>query len=149
MLRTERLLSVRASPFVPHSVVLMVLLSNALKDGCLSHFNASLSLSLPPLSLSRTIRENSRGHAHGLWRRKLVNSASWHATVEDTPPFLPHRLHRLPHGYWAPQVKAPCTVSQVSHLSPSQVCLSHSQSALAPQLDLTPSQMQVSSDWLV
>lgn len=47
-------------------------------------------------------RENSRGHARRPWQRKLANSASWRATVEDTLHF-PHRhLHRLPHGYWAP-----------------------------------------------
>ncbi len=47
MLLSERLPSVQASPFVPHSVVLMVLVSNALKDGA-SVTSMSLSLSPSP-----------------------------------------------------------------------------------------------------
>lgn len=107
---------------------------------CLSHFNVSLFLS-PSLA----IRENSRGHAHGLWLRKLANSASWHATVGDIHPFLLRRLHRLPHGYWAPQVRqleVPGTA-----LVSLQVCLSHFQSAFTPQLDLLTCQTQVSAGY--
>lgn len=97
------------------------------------------------LSLSLVIRENSRGHAHGLWLRKLANSASWHATAGDIRPFLLHRLPHLPHGYWAPQVRqleVPATT-----LVSLQVCLSHSQSAFTPQLDLLTCQTQVSAGY--
>lgn len=55
--------------------------------------------------ISLAFRGKSRGHALGLWRRRLVNSASWHATVGDTLPSLHHRLHLLPHGCWEPQVR--------------------------------------------
>lgn len=49
-----------------------------------------------------------------------MNSASWHATVEDTLHFLLHRPHRLPHGYWAPQVRVPaCTPGYYTCLAPS------------------------------
>lgn len=123
VLQTKRLLSIQASPFVLHSVVLMVLLSNALRD---TASVLSISLSLPLSLFSLTIRESSRGHAHGLWRRKLVNSASWHATVEDTPHFHRRRLHRRPRGYWAPQVRLPAhppTFHSCLPSSPSQsVC---------------------------
>lgn len=72
-----------------------------------------------------SIRENSRGHAHRLWRTKLVNSASWRATVEDTLPCLRRRLHRPRRGYWPPQVTH---TPQLSHLTAStQVSVSPSQ----------------------
>lgn len=141
VLQTKRLLSIQASPFVLHSVVLMVLLSNALRD---TASVLSISLSLPLSLFSLTIRESSRGHAHGLWRRKLVNSASWHATVEDTLHFHRRRLHRRPRGYWAPQVRLP------AHPPTFHSCLPSSPSqSLSPQLDLVPSQAKVSDKWLV
>lgn len=96
---TERPLTVWASLFVLHSVVLMLRLCNA----------TSL--------LFLTIRESSRRHVHRLWRRKLVNSASWHVTVGDTLPSLRHRLHHLPLGYWEPQVRFPAH-PPMFHMSP-------------------------------
>lgn len=144
VLQTKRLLSIQASPFVLYSVVLMVLLSNALRDtASVLSISLPLSVSFSPL----TIRESSRGHAHGLRRRKLVNSASWHATVEDTPHFHHHHRRHLPHGYWAPQVSLPARPPSFhSCLPPKSVSL---RLPLSPHLDLIPSQTQVSSKWLV
>lgn len=75
-----------------------------------------LSNAVSLLLLSLAIRERSRGHARGRWRRKLANSARWRATVGDTLPSLLLRLlHRLL-GFWEPQVRTRICSTRVKKL---------------------------------
>lgn len=135
-----------------HDTALMLISQCVLKNSA-SNIPVSGSFSHSfALSFCLTIRENSRGRAHRLWRRKLANSASWHATVEATLPFLLHHLHRLPRGYCGPQVRLPAHTSR-SHTCLTANCVSAvSLSSVLPTVvswSPIPNQTQVLSNWLV
>lgn len=117
VLPSKRLLSVRASPFVLHSVVLMVLLSNALKDGA-SVISMSLSFSLPhhkgelQRSCSRTVAE------------KVSEQCQLACHCRRYPPLPPPPPPPPPPRLLGTTGKSPSLHSQVSHLSRCKsVCL--------------------------
>lgn len=141
VLPTKRLLSVQESPFVLHSVVLMVHLSNALKDRA-SVVSMPLSFSLPyhkgelQRSCSQTVAE------------KVSEQCQLACHCRRYPPLPPPPPPPPPPRLLGTTGKTPGSHPQVSHLSRSKsVCLTLS--AFTPQLDRIPSQTQVSSNWLV
>lgn len=141
VLLTKRLLSVQASPFVLHGVVLKALMSNALKDSG-SVISMSLSFSLPhhkgelQRSCSRTVAE------------KVSEQCQLACHCRRYPPLPPPPPPPPPPRLLGTTGKTPSSRSQVSHLSRSK-SVSLSVCSRPTVGSLIPSQTQVSSNWLV